>query len=710
MGLKPNRRRPVQSGSPPEPEKSNRHSLPEQSATSGRGFLNATLVLAAAVGLSWFFFPKLWAGGGLIGGDTYTYYFPQKVALQDALRDGRLPLWNSVVSLGYPQLAESQTGALYPINVALYRLFDVNTAYNASHLLHYIAAYVFTWLLARRFGVGAVGSHLAALSFVYGWFPARACLEWAIIGGAFFPAIVWCVESYLQSGKVRWLAIASVALAAFLTTGHFNLAFITLLVSALLVALRLTWATDGLAENVRTARWLTAGKAAAAIVLGFLLAAPQLIPSAELKSASQREGGGFNQAYGNIPFWYLTQPLWPTLWFAPDINPDENLFNSNRIEAHLYFGVIPFYLAVAALFWRTEGRRDRRIAILVLAGLAGVVLATGWPMPVLRWVPGFGYFAGPGRYGMMTALAVGIVAGRVLDRILRLSSTRLFWPILAAAAFAVTTFDLSYVHDRVTYLTFVNRAPISIRHESTVGQLLRSLEKPVRVFAPGPNLPSIIGVNCVPEYLGIGPKQYYDKRLAIPRYSQENETPELRQSLIHWLQQAGVTHILEQSALSESDWPVSPATVVRDPFLNAAWGRGGEPLYLYSLRGSRAHAFLEGQVDGKGVVIREEHPELVSLEVDSDRDGRLVLLELLFPGWRVTVDGEPVEPELFEEVYRSVRIPAGKHVVEWRYQPGSFRLGLLVFAVATAALAAWLIVESRLRRNSARAPQLPEQG
>ncbi|WP_145030653.1 glycosyltransferase family protein [Caulifigura coniformis] len=689
-------------------DRSNRHSLPEHSAPSGRGFLNASLVLAAAVGLSWFFFPKLWGGGGLIGGDTYTYYFPQKVVLQDALRDGRLPLWNSVVSLGYPQLAESQTGALSPLNIALYRFFDVNTAYNASHLLHYIAAYVFTWLLARRFGIGAVGSHLAALSFVYGWFPARACLEWAIIGGAFFPAIVWCVESYLQSGKVRWLAIASVALAAFLTTGHFNLAFITLLVSTLLVALRLTWATDGLADRVRIARWPSAAKAATAVVLGFLLAAPQLIPSAELKSASQREGGGFNQAYGNIPLWYLTQPLWPTLWFAPDINPDENLFNSNRIEAHLYFGVIPFYLAVAALFWRTEGRRDRRIAILVLAGLGGVVLATGWPMPVLRLVPGFGYFAGPGRYGMMTALAVGVVAGRVLDRLLQLSSIRVFWPILTAVVFTVTTFDLSYVHDCVTYLTFVNRAPISIRHESPVGRLLRSIETPVRVFAPGPNLPSIMGVNCVPEYLGIGPKQYYDKRLAIPRYSQEDETPELRQSLIRWLQQAGATHILAQSALVEADWPVSPATVVRDPFLNAAWGRGGEPLYLYSLQGSRAHAFLEGQVDGQGVMIREERPEAISLEVDSDRDGRVVLLDLLFPGWQVTVDGQPVDPELFEEVYRSVRVPAGKHVVEWSYSPGSFRLGLIVFAFAATALLVWLFIEARQQTTAVRTDELPQ--
>src|SRR5262249_43761879 len=159
-----------------------------------------------------------------------------------------------------------------------------------------------------------------------------------------------------------------------------------------------------------------------------------------------------------IPVWYLTQPLWPTLWYAPDINPDQELFNSNRIEANLYFGVIPFYLALAALFWTRfdDGPRDRRIAILGVAGVPGVVLATVLLMPVLRHIPGFGYFAGPGRYGMLTALAVGIAGGKMLDRLLSARTLALLWPVVALVAFGLTTWDLSYVHNCVTYLTFLD--------------------------------------------------------------------------------------------------------------------------------------------------------------------------------------------------------------------------------------------------------------
>ncbi|MCH8147499.1 MAG: hypothetical protein IH987_05820, partial [Planctomycetes bacterium] len=75
-----------------------------------------SLVVAIAVGLSYVFWRDLWHGGGLIGGDLYTYFFPQKTFLVDRLRAGEFPLWNNLVGHGYPLIAESQTGALYPPN------------------------------------------------------------------------------------------------------------------------------------------------------------------------------------------------------------------------------------------------------------------------------------------------------------------------------------------------------------------------------------------------------------------------------------------------------------------------------------------------------------------------------------------------------------------------------------------------------------------
>ena len=111
--------------------------------------LAALIPLVTAVLLTVVFWLNLWTGGGFVGGDTYSYYLPQKAWYADRWQAGELPLWNSLAGHGYPLIGESQTGAFYPVNVVLYRLLDIHTAYNVSHLGHYIAAFVLTFLFAR---------------------------------------------------------------------------------------------------------------------------------------------------------------------------------------------------------------------------------------------------------------------------------------------------------------------------------------------------------------------------------------------------------------------------------------------------------------------------------------------------------------------------------------------------------------------------------
>ena len=71
------------------------------------------------------------------------------------------------------------------------------------------------------------GAALAALVYTYGWFPSRICLEWAIIGGAWFPAALWCAESCIQTRLWRYGIWLTVILALQMLAGHFTLAFVT---------------------------------------------------------------------------------------------------------------------------------------------------------------------------------------------------------------------------------------------------------------------------------------------------------------------------------------------------------------------------------------------------------------------------------------------------------------------------------------------------
>ena len=117
------------------------------------------IVLALGFGLTWVFFAPLWTGGGLIGGDLYTYFMPQKQFYAERLADGEFPLWHNRSGYGYPLVAESQTGAFYPPHLLLYSTFDVTTAYNLNQLIHYVLTFLLVWLYAREVGVKALAAY-----------------------------------------------------------------------------------------------------------------------------------------------------------------------------------------------------------------------------------------------------------------------------------------------------------------------------------------------------------------------------------------------------------------------------------------------------------------------------------------------------------------------------------------------------------------------
>ena len=89
-------------------------------------------------------------------------------------------------------------------------------------------------------------------------------------------------------------------------------------------------------------------------------------------------------------------------------------------------------------------------------------------------------------------------------------------------------------------------------------------------------------------------------------------------------------------------------------------------------------------------VVRYE-PDTVVVQVQAQEPRYLVLTDSYFPGWRAWVDGQPVEIERADYLFRAVLVPAGTHTVEWRYQPTSLAIGAAIGAIGLAlmALMAW---------------------
>jgi hypothetical protein len=78
-------------------------------------------------------------------------------------------------------------------------------------------------------------------------------------------------------------------------------------------------------------------------------------------------------------------------------------------------------------------------------------------------------------------------------------------------------------------------------------------------------------------------------------------------------------------------------------------------------------------------------PQKVRLVVDAACPGLLVLTDTYYPGWKATVDGRSAAIVPTDLAFRGVAVPAGRSVVEMKYEPGSFRPALLLAALAFLA-------------------------
>jgi hypothetical protein len=99
------------------------------------------------------------------------------------------------------------------------------------------------------------------------------------------------------------------------------------------------------------------------------------------------------------------------------------------------------------------------------------------------------------------------------------------------------------------------------------------------------------------------------------------------------------------------------------------------------------------------VRVLQDQPGRLHLRVRSETAGWLVVNEVWYPGWRATVDGTQTPIHRVNAGMRAIELPAGTHDVEFRYAPGSFRVGLVL---STAGFV--LVVGGALRRARGNCP------
>jgi hypothetical protein len=107
-----------------------------------------------------------------------------------------------------------------------------------------------------------------------------------------------------------------------------------------------------------------------------------------------------------------------------------------------------------------------------------------------------------------------------------------------------------------------------------------------------------------------------------------------------------------------------------------------------------------GDSAGTATVTRDRRNS-VQISTESETGGALFLSDTYYPGWIATIDGAPARIYRADIAFRAVRVPAGRHIVEYVFAPRSFRMSWYGAAAGVLIAIAGLALGRRRDRTGA---------
>jgi hypothetical protein len=666
------------------------------------------------------------------------------IAAAHQLLHGQLPLWNSLEGLGEPLLAGMQSAALFPFVF----LMLLPGGVLIFHLVLEVLAGIGALLLLRRLGLSPLtataGAALFALNGVFAW------LGNAVVNPiAFLPWVLFGIELARESDAWRrargwWLVAAAIALS--LLAGFPEVAYLNGVLAAV-------WALARLPGTRRKLVYLVS--LAAGVAVGVAIAAPALIAFADYLPQAWvgGHGGGFSVLHVNhvgaaaLVLPYLFGPIFGL----------SGLDTTNRLTEFWSStgGYLTMGTAALAIVGLVIGRRRLLVLRLALAGWALLCLARIYGIPglhgVLDLLPGGADIAQYRYLGAALAMATTVLAALGVDALLGGAVSRAARRVLAAVL-AVGTAAAFVLCARVS-LTLLHGAP-SLHFYVGMSLLLAGGVVAVIVLAllfrgfPRALVVPVVIAEAVALFL-------------VPQLNAPTRPASVDTAAVSFLQQnlhdqryfgLGILKpnygsYFGVASLDENNLPVPLAwqryistrldpAALPDRFDGSWWPGGSAPkpeaevyqhLAAYEAAGMKYLVASAGQVDaaesakygltrayGDASVEIWQTPEAaayfsapgcsVSSDdrsealVDCPGPAQLTRLELWFPGWQVTVDGH--EATVADAApFQTVQLPAGHHVVRFRFWPADTTPSLVLAGAALLLLAAGVTAQALGRRR-----------
>jgi len=413
--------------------------------------LGVVILLLVAAG---FFYPILFDGKVIFYRDYNLITYPIRYFLGQTFNQGAIPYWLPNAFGGMPFMSTFHPGVFYPPSL-LFFLEDTTYAMNLFYVLHFVVLGIFTFLLARRWGISVVSALCSAITaMLSGYIVASTLVSNFFISAVWLPMVFWMFHQFWVRKHIGYFIGLIVAIATQTLAACPEISIMTML---LLYAHSLYFLPKppGVAGIVR----LTA-PLGLAVVLALGLSALQLVPTANLIKHSFRDGG---LSYEKHTQWSMKPSKFLTLVIPPDYSKyldsssslksvpemyvkssDQNApqrsgagsedrsneaskTDTQEISGLLhtvYMGLISLILALLCFFFR----REKAVIFWWVVFLLGALLALGEYNPFYKAIyyvfPFLDLFRYPEKYFYISAFAIVFLSGYGLDFLIRYTRER----------------------------------------------------------------------------------------------------------------------------------------------------------------------------------------------------------------------------------------------------------------------------------------------
>ena len=356
--------------------------------------------------------------GVLVGRDLTAVHHPWRWFVSQALREGRLPLWNPFNFMGEPALANPQAGCFYPGNW-LFVWFNFPVALTAYVLGHLLGASVGTFVLCRRIGCRPSAAAVGGAAFGFGgWMLTRVGSPPELASCALMPWVVLAVFEATSRTSWGWAVAACLLLASQLLTGNLNATYNSCLIVAI------CWTTVVIATWPRSSARLRRVQLAvlpATVAVAVGIFAFQGAPTTEVVLQSVRAeplSDKLATQWAVPPRHWLSFAV-PFMFGRPGYDRHWGGEVAEFAHGSFYVGVIGLVLAVFAVIGIFRGglQRQQRLvaAIALLSAVVFAAAAAGSVTPLYNalraCLPGFNRFHSPYKLMFIVSIALSLLAG-----------------------------------------------------------------------------------------------------------------------------------------------------------------------------------------------------------------------------------------------------------------------------------------------------------